>query len=146
MSNNCFYKNCPLRMNTTSSVYTCYRNNCSSRIGAQAQPSTVVAPPTEAYEDCLGCQHFPVCRDAEQKISPCEHRLPHLTIDENKMRRVYQQVEDHGGIHHLIGLDQLAWEGRLVVLPGDPEKKKLVWQTLEKLDLYSAEGKNECQK
>ena len=140
MNNNCFYKNCPLRMNTTSSVYTCYRNNCSSRVGSQALPNTVTSPPTTAYEDCLGCQHFPVCREAEQKIAPCEHRLPHLSIDENKMRRIYKQVEDHGGIHHLIGLDQLAWEGRLVILPEDPEKKKLVWQTLEKLNLYGEEG------
>lgn len=138
MTVDCFAKNCLLRTNETSNPYACYCQSCMSRVTDCSMVKNVDAlntPPFAQYEDCLGCQHFPVCRDAEQKISPCEHRLPHLTIDENKMRRVYQQVEDHGGIHHLIGLDQLAWEGRLLILPNDEEKRKQIWNAIKGLDL-----------
>ena len=142
MSNNCFYENCPMRINTTSSVYTCFRNNCQSRISSQEDIllDAMTASQATAYEDCIGCQHVEVCREAELKIAPCKHRLPHSAIDENRMRRVYQQVEEHGGIHHLIELDRLAWEGRLIILPKNPEKRKLVWQALDGVDLYDKEG------
>jgi hypothetical protein len=138
MNNDCFCDGCPMRINTTSSVHACYRQNCASRIASVAIMTGALAmPPVAAYEDCLGCQHFEVCKDAELKLAPCEHRLPYPTIDENRMKRVFEQVEAHGGIYHLVELDQLACQGRLVILPKDPAKQKTVLDAITKVLMHT---------
>lgn len=39
------------------------------------------------------------------------------TVRINRLERIAKQVDDHGGIDHLVGLDDLAYKGRLLVLP-----------------------------
>lgn len=39
------------------------------------------------------------------------------TVRINRLERIAKQVDKHGGIDHLVGLDALAYVGRLVILP-----------------------------
>lgn len=39
------------------------------------------------------------------------------TVRINRLERIVKQAEDHGGIDHLVGLDVLAYMGRLAILP-----------------------------
>lgn len=39
------------------------------------------------------------------------------TVRINRLERIAKQAEDHGGIDHLVGLDVLAYMGRLTILP-----------------------------
>lgn len=39
------------------------------------------------------------------------------TVRINRLERIAKQADEHGGIDHLVGLDVLAYMGRLVILP-----------------------------
>ena len=39
------------------------------------------------------------------------------TMRINKLESVNQRVEEHGGIYHLVALDEAAMENRLIILP-----------------------------
>ena len=85
-----------------------------------------IPPQTPTENTCSACLYFPMCKNIEQGLyhpdsDPCsvfEDRSDYEKISEiHRLRLVYHKAESHGGIEHLVALDEAALAGDLRILP-----------------------------
>lgn len=113
------YIECGLRQNQTSNPYACSCQICKQRVNVlptdNSQPLL-----TSHIPQCESCEHGNYCKffsDPKNvaEDGSCYNYKPIQTIEQRRLERVWEEVEKHGGIQHLVGLDKLAMEGRLLV-------------------------------
>ena len=96
-------------------------------IKEKTEPSTI--------HSCANCEHIWVCRHITDNTdmdasNDCSNFSYFTTIEERRKKRILELVNAHGGIEHLVALDQLAINGDLFI----PQQYANGIKELEKLN------------